>query len=201
MHFQVSVSHWGITSIPCLFITTSVYCCFEVVCFLFVLLGCQATCPFFGEMISFCSCGHCVFWRLHVGTGTTLKSPMLFLFSLQSTVIVASMDGALLIYSIAFSLFSYIGFFFLSRYTFNMQRLIFLHKSLFPVFLSFLLDPCSTCLHAAIFRAEENFDLEFLLKCYKNRFWRIIHFCLTWIPCALLLWVVSSNCFMFYLLE
>lgn len=106
------LSHWGITSIPCLFITTSVYCCFEVVCFLFVLLGCQATCPFFGEMISFCSCGHCVFWRLHVGTGTTLKSPMLFLFALQSTVIVASMDGALLIYSIAFSLFSYIGFFF-----------------------------------------------------------------------------------------
>lgn len=154
----------------------------------------------FGEMISFCSCGHCVFWRLHVGTGTTLKSPMLFLFALQSTVIVASMDGTLLIYSIAFSLFSYIGFFFLSRSTFNMQRLIFLHKSLFPVFLSFLLDPCSTCLHAAIFRAEENFDLEFL-KCYKNRFWRIIHFCLTWIPCALLLWVVSSNCFMFYILE
>lgn len=110
VHFQVSVSHWGITSIPCLFITTSVYCCFEVVCFLFVLPGCQATCPFFGEMISFCSCGHCVFWRLHVGTGTTLKSPMLFLFSLQSTVIVASMDGALLIYSIAFSLFSYFFF-------------------------------------------------------------------------------------------
>lgn len=104
MHFQVSVSHWGITSIPCLFITTSVYCCFEVVCFLFVLLSCQATCPFFGEMISFCSCGHCVFWRLHVGTGTTLKSPMLFLFALQSTVIVASMDGTLLIYSISLSL-------------------------------------------------------------------------------------------------
>lgn len=194
------LSHWGITSIPCLFITTSVYCCFEVVCFLFVLLGCQATCPFFGEMISFCSCGHCVFWRLHVGTGTTLKSPMLFLFALQSTVIVASMDGALLIYSIAFSLFSYIGFFFFLATPSTCSGSFFSTKVSFLFFLSFLLDPCSTCLHAAIFRAEENFDLEFL-KCYKNRFWRIIHFCLTWIPCALLLWVVSSNCFMFYLLE
>lgn len=89
---SIVVSRWFIFCLSCLVVKPLVH--------------------FFGEMISFCSCGHCVFWHLHVGTGTTLKSPMLFLFSLQSTVIVASMDGALLIYSIAFSLFSYIGFFF-----------------------------------------------------------------------------------------